>query len=97
VIELSSDVTVEDLLNQLRSPDLNLSVGINAAATGWPFPVASAAPIFRSARTTGRRHVIGNPTLTGNTLLSKLNYGDGVPVNGGQPLTTLAATGRCQH
>jgi flagellar hook-associated protein 3 FlgL len=94
VIDLSSDVTVEDLLNQLRSPDLNLSVGINAAGNGIAISSRLNGADFSIGENNGQNATLLDiRTLTGNTLLSKLNYGDGVPVNGGQSLTITRRDG----
>jgi flagellar hook-associated protein 3 FlgL len=94
VIDLSSDVTVEDLLNQLRSPDLNLAVGINAAGNGLAISSRLNGADFSIGENNGQNAtLLGIRTLTGTTLLSKLNYGDGVPVNAGQPLTITRRDG----
>jgi flagellar hook-associated protein 3 FlgL len=94
VIDLSSDVTVEDLLNQLRNPELNLSVEINAAGNGIAITSRLNGADFSIGENNGQNAtLLGIRTLTGNTLLSKLKYGDGVPVNGGQSLTITRRDG----
>jgi flagellar hook-associated protein 3 FlgL len=94
VIDLSGDVTVEDLLNQLKSPDLNLSVGINAAGNGIAISSRLSGVDFSIGENNGLNATeLGIRTLTGSTLLSSLNYGQGVPVNAGQPLAITRRDG----
>jgi flagellar hook-associated protein 3 FlgL len=94
VVDLSGDVTVEDLLNQLRSPDLNLSVGVNSAGNGLAISSRLNGADFSIGENNGQNAtLLGIRTLTGGTLLSTLNYGQGVPVNAGQPLTITRRDG----
>ena len=94
VIDLSGDVTVEDLFNQLRSPDLNLSVGINSAGNGLAISSRLSGADFSIGENNGQNAtLLGIRTLTGGTLLSTLNYGQGVAVNAGQPLAITRRDG----
>ena len=93
-IDLSGDVTIEDLFNQLRSPDLNLSVGINAAGNGIAISSRLSGADFSIGENNGQNAtLLGIRTFTGSTLLSSLNYGQGVPVNAGQPLAITRRDG----
>jgi flagellar hook-associated protein 3 FlgL len=94
VVDLSGDVTVEDLLNQLRSPDLHLAVGINSAGNGLAISSRLNGADFSIGENNGQNAtLLGLRTLTGGTLLSQLNYGQGIPVNAGQPLTITRRDG----
>lgn len=93
-IDLSGDVTLEDLFNQLQSPDLNLAVGINAAGNGIAVSSRLSGADFSIGENNGQNATfLGIRTFTGNTLLSSLNYGTGVPVNAGQPLAITRRDG----
>jgi flagellar hook-associated protein 3 FlgL len=72
VIDLSGDVTVEDLLNQLRSPDLHLAVGINSAGNGLAISSRLNGADFSIGENNGQNAtLLGIRTLAGGTLLSK--------------------------
>jgi flagellar hook-associated protein 3 FlgL len=93
-VDISSAVTVEDLLNLLRDPSLSLSVGINAAGNGLAVASRLSGADFSIGENNGQNAtLLGIRTLTGNTLLSTLNYGQGVPVNGGQTLNITRRDG----
>ena len=93
-IDISSAVTVEDLFNLLRSPDLNLAVGINAAGDGLAISSRLSGVDFSIGENNGQNATkLGIRTLTGSTLLANLNYGQGVPVNAGNPLTITRRNG----
>lgn len=94
VVDISSDVTVEDLLNTLRNPDLNLSVGINPAGNGLAISTRLSGADFSIGENNGQNAtLLGIRTFTGATLLASLNYGDGIPVNAGQPLSITRRDG----
>ncbi|HLJ11720.1 MAG TPA: flagellar hook-associated protein FlgL [Planctomycetaceae bacterium] len=94
VVDISSAVTVEDLLNLLKSPDLNLSVGINSAGNGLAISSRLSGADFSIGENNGQNATkLGIRTFTGSTLLSSLNYGQGIPVNGGQPLAITRRDG----
>ena len=98
VVDISSAVTVEDLLNLLKDPSLNLSVGINSARNGIAVASRLSGADFSIGENNGQNAtLLGIRTLTGNTLLSSLNYGQGVPVdaatNGGQTLNITRRNG----
>ena len=93
-VDISSDVTVEDLFNTLRSADLNLSLGINTAGNGLAISTRSSGVDFSIGENNGQNATkLGIRTLTGNTLLANLNYGQGVPVNAGHPLAITRRNG----
>jgi flagellar hook-associated protein 3 FlgL len=80
-VSISGDVTVQDLLNTLQTADPNLSVGINSAGNGLAISTrlsGSSLSIGENGGTTATD--LGIRTLTGSTLLSSLNSGEGVPV-----------------
>lgn len=98
VVDISSAVTVEDLLNLFRDPSLNLSVGINAAGNGIAIASRLSGADFSIGENNGQNAtLLGIRTLTGNTLLSSLNYNQGVPVNGGQTLDITRRDGTTVH
>lgn len=87
VVDLAGAVTVEDLFNRLRDPDLGLSVGINAAGNGLAISSRLSGVSFSIGENNGLNATnLGIRTMTGGTPLSSLNFGGGVPVNNGQPL-----------
>jgi flagellar hook-associated protein 3 FlgL len=93
-VDISSGITVEDLFNLLRSPDLNLSVGINAAGNGLAISSRISGADFSIGENNGQNATkLGIRTLTGSTLLAGLNYGQGVPVNAGHPLAITRRNG----
>jgi flagellar hook-associated protein 3 FlgL len=80
-VSISGDVTVQDLLNTLQTADPNLSVGINSAGNGLAISTrlsGSTLSIGENGGTTATD--LGIRTMTGSTLLSSLNSGQGVPV-----------------
>ncbi len=69
------------MLNTLQTADPNLSVGINSAGNGLAISTrlsGSSLSIGENGGTTATD--LGIRTLTGSTLLSSLNSGEGVPV-----------------
>ncbi len=82
VVDISSDVTVQDLLNSFQQADGNLMVGINAAGNGLAISTRLSGVNFSIGENGGNdAGSLGIRTLTGATLLSSLNLGQGVPVN----------------
>ena len=94
VIDISSAVTVGDLVNLLKNPSLGLSVGINAQGNGLAVSTRLSGVDFSIGENGGQNATnLGIRTFTGSTLLSNLNYGQGVPVNAGQPLAITRRNG----
>lgn len=87
VVDVSSATTVEDLLNILNGPGLNLSAGINAAGNGLAVSSRMSGVSFSIGENGGSEATnLGIRTFGANTPLADLNFGAGVPVNGGQTL-----------
>ena len=87
VVDLSSAVTVEDLLNKLRDPSLGLSVGLNDAGNGLAIASRLSGANFSIGENGGNNAtLLGIRTFTATTQLSGLNLGRGVPVDGGAKL-----------
>jgi flagellar hook-associated protein 3 FlgL len=81
-VNISGDVTVQDLLNSLQTADSNLSVGINSAGNGLAISTRLSGANFSIGENGGTTATdLGIRTMTGSTLLSSLNLGQGVPVN----------------
>src|SRR5205807_3323470 len=75
-------------------PDLNLSVGINAAGNGLAISSRLSGVDFSIGENNGLNATnLGIRTFSGNTLLSSLNYSQGAPVNAGLPLTITRRDG----
>jgi flagellar hook-associated protein 3 FlgL len=80
-VNISSDATVQDLFNTLTAADPNLDVGINAAGNGLAISTRLSGVNFSIGENGGTTATdLGIRTLTGSTLLSSLNLGQGVPV-----------------
>lgn len=87
VVDLTGLVTVEDLLNKLRSADLGLSVGINEQGNGLAIASRLSGSDFSIGENGGTNAtLLGIRTFTTSTPLSSLNGGTGVPVDGGLKL-----------
>jgi flagellar hook-associated protein 3 FlgL len=89
-VNVSQDVTVQDLLNSLTSADPNLDVGINAAGNGLAISTRLSGVNFTIGENGGTTATdLGIRTMTGSTLLSSLNLGQGVPLSttDGNPVT----------
>jgi flagellar hook-associated protein 3 FlgL len=81
-VDISGDTTVQDLLNTLQAADPNLMVGINSAGNGLAISTRLSGVNFSIGENGGTTATdLGIRTLTGSTLLSSLNLGQGVPVN----------------
>lgn len=92
VIDVSSAVTVQDLFNQIRLADLDVDAAVNADGTGITIISRVAGAAFSVGENNGGvATALGIRTLTGDTLLSDLNGGAGVPL---QPGGTLEITRR---
>lgn len=92
-VNISSDVTVQDLFNTLQTADPNLDVGINSAGNGLAISTRLSGVNFSIGENGGNDATsLGIRTLTASTPLSELNLGQGVPVNGvdsaGNPIST---------
>ena len=87
VVDISSAVTVGDLVNLLKNPSLGLSVGINSQGNGLAISTRISGADLSIGENGGQNAtLLGIRTMTGNTLLTSLNDGQGVPVNAGNPL-----------
>jgi flagellar hook-associated protein 3 FlgL len=91
-VSISQDVTVQDLFNTLTSADPNLDVGINAAGNGLAISTRLSGVNFSIGENGGTTATdLGIRTMTGSTLLSSLNLGEGVPLSttdsNGNPVT----------
>ena len=91
-VNISSDTTVQDLLNTLNAADPNLDAGINAAGNGLAISTRLSGVNFSIGENGGNTATsLGIRTMTGSTLLSSLNLGQGVPLsatdNNGNPVT----------
>jgi flagellar hook-associated protein 3 FlgL len=91
-VNISSDVTVQDLFNTLTAADPNLDVGINAAGNGLAISTRLSGVDFSIGENGGTTATgLGIRTMTGSTLLSSLNLGQGVPLSttdsNGNPVT----------
>jgi flagellar hook-associated protein 3 FlgL len=81
-VNISQDVTVQDLLNSLTSADPNLDVGINAAGNGLAVSTRLSGVNLTIGENGGTTATdLGIRTMTGSTLLSSLNSGQGVPLS----------------
>jgi len=80
-VSLTGDTTVQDMLNSLQAADPNLMVGINAAGNGLAISTRLSGANFSIGENGGTTATdLGIRTMTGSTLLSSLNSGQGVPV-----------------
>ncbi|HUE14367.1 MAG TPA: hypothetical protein VMR25_09410 [Planctomycetaceae bacterium] len=81
-VNISSDVTVQDLFNTLTAADPNLDVGINTAGNGLAISTRLSGVNFSIGENGGTTATdLGIRTMTGSTLLSSLNLGQGVPLS----------------
>ena len=81
-VNISGDTTVEDLFNTLTKADPNLDVGINAAGNGLAISTRLSGVNFSIGENGGTTATdLGIRTMTGSTLLSSLNLGQGVPLS----------------
>lgn len=94
VVDISSAVTVGDLVSLLKNPALGLSVGINAQGNGLAISTRFSGVDFSIGENGGQNAtLLGIRTMTASTLLTSLNYGVGVPVNAGNPLPVTRRDG----
>jgi flagellar hook-associated protein 3 FlgL len=81
-VSIAGDTTVQDVLNTLQTADPNLMVGINSAGNGLAISTRLSGTNFSIGENGGTTATdLGIRTLTGSTLLSSLNLGQGVPLN----------------
>ena len=86
-IDISSATTVEDLLNLLRDPSLGLSAEISANGAGLDIRTRLNGANFSIGERNGNNAtLLGIRTTVASTPLAELNFGRGVPVNGGLKL-----------
>lgn len=94
VIEFASDTTVEDLLNRLNGAGLGLRAEINEDKTGVNISTVLSGANFAIGENGGTTASdLGVRTLTLETLLSELNFGDGVPIAEGDDLAVTRKDG----
>jgi len=87
VIDVSSAVTVQDLLNQLRLSGLDLDAGVSDDGAGITIASRLAGATFTIGENGGSTAAaLGVRTLTGETLLSDLNGGLGAQLQSGGTL-----------
>ncbi|MGE3314794.1 MAG: flagellar hook-associated protein FlgL [Planctomycetaceae bacterium] len=81
-IDISSANTVEDLFNLLRSENLELDLGINAAGDGLAISSRLSGADFSIGENGGGDAAsLGIRTFSASMLLADMNLGRGVPVN----------------
>ena len=81
-VNISQDKTVQDLFNTLTAADPNLYVGINSAGNGLAISTRLSGVNFSIGENGGTTATdLGIRTMTGSTLLSSLNLGQGVPLS----------------
>lgn len=81
VVDISSAVTVGDLLNLLRQTDLDLDASINTAGNGLAISSRLSGARFSIGENNGTNAAaLGIRTFDGSTRLADLNLGQGVPV-----------------
>ena len=77
-VNISQDVTVQDLFNTLTSADPNLDVGINAAGNGLAISTHLSGVNFSIGENGGTTATdLGIRTMTGSTLLEQFELGAG--------------------
>ncbi len=86
-IDLSTAVTVEDLLNAVRLSGLDVEAAINSEGTGIAISPRISGLDFSIGENNGDNATqLGIRTLISQTLLADFNHGRGVPVDEGQTL-----------
>ena len=83
-LDLSSAITVEDLTNLIHGAEAGLHAEINSSGTGLDLRSRTSGTDFQIGENGGQTATqLGIRTLTGQTYLSDLNYGVGVPTRTG--------------
>lgn len=93
-VDISSAVTIEDLINAFENAKLDLDVAINDEGNGLSISSRLSGANFSIGEDEGTHAAdLGIRTFDGSTLLSELNLGQGVPLNDfdedGNPLPAL--------
>lgn len=89
-IDVSTATTVEDVLNLLRTADLDIQASINEAGDGLAVSSRLSGTLFSIGENNDTIAAdLGIRTFTGSTLLADLNRGAGVPVEEIGPDGTL--------
>lgn len=87
VVDISSAVTVEDLFNELQLAGLDLATDLNDSGNGIAVSSRVSGADFSIGDNNGSNaSLLGIRTLTGETKLTDLNHGLGVPVSSNRPL-----------
>jgi flagellar hook-associated protein 3 FlgL len=93
-IDISAVTTVEGLLNLLRDPSLSLSAEISANGSGLDIRSRLNGANFSIGERNGNNAtLLGIRTTVASTPLSELNFGRGVPVDGGVKLEIARRNG----
>ncbi len=93
-VDISSATTVQDLVNILKDPSLNLAVGLNTAGNGLAISSRLSGTSFSIGENGGNNAtLLGIRTMTGATPLSQLNLGVGVPINATDPIQITRRSG----
>jgi len=92
-VDLSSAVTVEDMLNELKLAGLDLAVGLNQSGNGIAVSSRLSGTTFSIGENGGTEATqLGIRTLRGTTRLSELNLGSG-PGDTSEPLSIVRRDG----
>lgn len=87
IVDLSSAVTVEDVATLVRQADPDAIVSINEAGDGLAVSTRISGVNFSVGENGGQNATrLGIRSTIGSTLLSSLNYGQGVPISATAPL-----------
>lgn len=93
-VDLTGATKVEDILNKVRLADPDLDVGLNADRTGIAIGTRISGVDFSIGENGGTTATsLGVRTFTGETLLSSLDRGRGVPVEGSLDLEIFRRDG----
>src|SRR5690606_3396576 len=93
-VDISGAVTVEDLFNMLRAANLDLELGISESGDALSIASRLSGGTFAIGENNGTNaEGLGIRTFGASTPLSQLNFGTGVPVNAGTPLSITRRDG----
>lgn len=92
-ISFENATTVEDLVNLLNSSEAGLKAEINSTGTGINVFSRMSGSDFHIGENGGQTATqLGLRTFTGDSKLSKFNYGTGIPTQEGFKLPTITGT-----
>lgn len=93
-VDISAAVTVEDLFNTLRAANLDLELGISESGDALSIASRLSGGTFAIGENNGTNAAgLGIRTFGASTPLSQLNFGNGVPVDAGTPLSITRRDG----